>query len=138
MEINTNPFYESESGKIIGKSVQSVSNNSPQIKQTIMENGIIKNVGNVTNIQTWINTFKSPLVFFGVGKGVMSTSDGQIATWKEYDIGKSNNKSAVTYHGITFFDTNSTGKMSFLKIFIGLHVINVVGNKQFTKIWEWK
>lgn len=138
LEINTNPFYESESGKIIDQSVQSVSNNSPQIKQTIMENGIIKNVGNVTNIQTWVNTFKSPLVFFGVGKGVMSTNDGQIAIWKGYDIGKSNNKNAVTYHGITFFDTNSTGKMSFLKNLIGLHVTKVVGNKQFTKIWEWK
>jgi len=138
LEVDMYPFYESESGKIIGQSVQSVSNNSPQIKQTIMENGIIKNVGNVTNVQTWVNTFKSPMVFFGVGKGIMSTGDGQIATWKGYDIGKSSNNSAITYHGITFFDTNSTGKMSFLKNLIGLHMTKVSGNKQSTKIWEWK
>lgn len=137
LEINNNPFYESESGKIIGQSVQSVSNNSPQIKQTIMEDGIIKNIGNVTNVQTWVNTFKSPGIFFGTGKGVMTAEDGQIATWKGYDIGISNNKSTITYHGITFFDTNSTGKMSFLKNLIGLHMTKVVGNKQFTKIWEW-
>ena len=98
-----------------------------------MENGIIKNVGNVTNVQTWVNTFKSPLVFFGVGKGIMSTGDGQIATWKGYDIGKSNNNSAITYHGITFFDTNSTGKLSFLKNLIGLHMTKVSGTNNLQR-----
>jgi hypothetical protein len=37
-----------------------------------------------------------------------------------------------------FFNTNSTGKLGFLKDLVGLSSSEVNGNKQTTKVWEWK
>ena len=132
------PFYEANVGKVIGQRIASTATDSPEIEQSITESGTIKGVGNVTNLQTWKNTFRSPVIFYGIGQGIITTADGQMATWTGYDIGRSNNNGAIIYHGITFFDTSSTGKLAFLKNLVGLHTTEVDGNKQTTKIWEWK
>ncbi len=132
------PFYESDIGKVIGQRIISSSNGSPQIEQSIVESGVIKGVGNVTNLQTWIDTFKSSKIFYGSGQGIITTPDGQMATWIGYDIGRSNSNGIIIYHGITFFDTNSTGKLAFLKNIEGLHTTEVDGNRQMTKIWQWR
>ena len=138
--IATSPFYESKDGKIIGQRIVSTGNGTtPQIEVSVIENGTIKGVGNVTNLGTWTNTFKSPRINYGVGQGVITTADGQdMATWTGYGVGKSNIKGVITYHDIILFNTNSTGKLAFLKNLIGLHTSEVDGNKQTVKIWEWK
>ena len=69
----------------------------PKIEQSIIENGALKGVGNVTNIETWTNTFKSPTIVYGVGQGIITTSDGQdMATWTGYDIGRSTIKGVIS------------------------------------------
>jgi hypothetical protein len=139
LAIEASPFYEAKVGKITGQRVVSSTNGgSPQIEQSIIENGTIKGVGNVTNLQTWTNTLRSPKIYYGIGQGIITTADGQdMATWTGYDIGRSNIGGVITYHGITFFNTNSTGKLAFLKNLEGLHITEVEGNKQVTRIWEW-
>ncbi|MGA9844133.1 MAG: hypothetical protein WBQ25_17660 [Nitrososphaeraceae archaeon] len=138
--IATSPFYESKDGKIIGQRIVSTGNGTtPQIEVSVIENGTIKGVGNVTSLGTWTNTFRSPRINYGVGQGVITTADGQdMATWTGYGVGKSNIKGVMTYHDIIFFNTNSTGKLAFLKNLTGLHTSEVAGNKQTAKIWEWK
>jgi len=37
-----------------------------------------------------------------------------------------------------FFNTNSTGKLAFLKNLEGLHISEVDGNKRTDNIYEWK
>jgi hypothetical protein len=133
-----NPVCKSEVGKITGQRIVTTSNGIPQIEQSILEMGTIKGVGNVTNLQTWNDTFKSPGIFYGVGQGIMTSTDGQTANWIGYDIGRVNNNGVIIYHGITFFDTNSTGKLAFLKNLDGIHTTEVDCNNQTTKIWEWK
>ena len=138
--ITTSPFYESKDGKVIGQRIVSTGNGTtPQIEVSVIENGTIKGVGNVTNLGTWTNTFRSPRINYGFGQGVITTADGQdMATWTAYGVGKSNTNGVITYHDIIFFNTNSTGKLAFLKNLTGLHTSEVNGNKQTTKIWEWK
>jgi len=55
-----------------------------------------------------------------------------------YDIGRSNAKGIIIYHGITLLNTNSTGSLAFLKNIEGLYTTEVDGNKQTSKIWVWK
>lgn len=144
--IAASPFYESNAGKLIGQRVVSTANGiTSQIgyEYTTTENGIIKGVGNVTMLQTWTNTApeasRSPKIIYGVGQGVITTGDGQdMATWTGYGIGRSNVNGTITFHGINFFNTNSTGKLAFLKNLEGLNVSKVDGNKQTTRIYEWK
>jgi hypothetical protein len=138
--VASSPFYESKDGKVIGQRIVSTGNGTtPQIEVSVIENGTIKGVGNVTSLGTWTNTFRSPRINYGFGQGVITTADGQdMATWTAYGVGKSNTNGVITYHDIIFFNTNSTGKLAFLKNLTGLHTSVVDGNKQTTKIWEWK
>ena len=144
--IAASPFYESNAGKLIGQRVVSTANGiTSQIgyEYTTTENGTINGVGNVTMLQTWTNAApeasKSPKTIYGVGQGVITTADGQdMATWTGYGIGRSNVKGTIIFHGINFFNTNSTGKLAFLKNLEGLNISEVDGNKQTTRIYEWK
>jgi hypothetical protein len=138
--IAASPFYESNVSKLIGQRVVSTANGiTPQIETTYIENGTIKGVGNVRNLQTWTDTSRSPTIIYGVGQGVITTADGQdMATWIGYGIGRSNINGTITYHDIILFNTNSTGKLAFLKNLEGLHIAEADGNKRTTKIYEWK
>ena len=138
--IAASPFYESNVSKLIGQRVVSTANGiTPQIEYTNIENGTIKGVGNVTNLQTWTDTSRSPRIIYGVGQGVITTADGQdMATWIGYGIGRSNINGTITYHDIILFNTNSTGRLAFLKNIEGLHIAEADGNKRTTKIYEWK
>ena len=144
--IAASPFYESNVGKLIGQRVVSTANGiTPQIgyEYTTIENGTIKGVGNVTMLQTWTNAApeapRSPTIIYGIGQGVITTADGQdMATWIGYGIGRSNINGTITYHDIILFNTNSTGRLAFLKNTEGLHIAEADGNKRTTKIYEWK
>ena len=138
--IAASPFYESNVSKLIGQRVVSTANGiTPQIEYTNIETGTIKGVGNVTNLQTWTDTTRSPRIIYGVGQGVITTADGQdMATWIGYGIGRSNINGTTTYHDIILFNTNSTGRLAFLKNLEGLHIAEADGNKRTTKIYEWK
>ena len=138
--IAASPFYESNVSKLIGQRVVSTANGiTPQIEYTNIENGTIKGVGNVTNLQTWTDTSRSPRIIYGVGQGIITTADGQdMATWIGYGIGRSNINGTTTYHDIILFNTNSTGKLAFLKNLEGLSIASENGNKIIQKIYEWK
>ena len=138
--IAASPFYESNVSKLIGQRVVSTANGiTPQIEYTNIENGTIKGVGNVTNLQTWTDTSRSPRIIYGVGQGVITTADGQdMTTWIGYGIGRSNINGTITYHDIILFNTNSTGKLAFLKNLEGLSIASENGNKIIQKIYEWK
>ena len=138
--IAASPFYESNVSKLIGQRVVSTANGiTPQIEYTNIENGTIKGVGNVTNLQTWTDTSRFPGMNHDVGQGVITTADGQdMATWIGYGLGRSNINGTITYHDIILFNTNSTGKLAFLKNLEGLSIASENGNKIIQKIYEWK
>jgi hypothetical protein len=144
--IAVRPFYESNVSKPIGQRVVSTANGIPQIETTYIKNGTIKGVGNVTDLHTWTNTApvppatsRFPGMNHDVGQGVLTTADGQdMATWIGYGIGRSNINGTITYHDIILFNTNSTGRLAFLKNLEGLSIASDNGNKITQKIYEWK
>jgi hypothetical protein len=50
------------------------------------EDGFLNNVGNVTNNQTFLNTYFSDELLLGRGKGTIETTDGQNISWISSDI----------------------------------------------------
>jgi hypothetical protein len=145
--IAASPFYESNVSKPIGQRVVSTANGiTPQIETTYIKNGTINGVGNVTDLHTWTNTApvppdtsRFPGMNHDVGQGVITTADGQdMATWIGYGIGRSNINGTITYHDIILFNTNSTGRLAFLKNLEGLSIASDDGNKITQKIYEWK
>jgi hypothetical protein len=53
-----NPFYQAKITKVISHRVldNSTSKGLPQVELSTIQNGIIRGVGNVTNLATWTNT----------------------------------------------------------------------------------
>src|SRR5574341_294783 len=123
------PIYKTLNGKLVSERV--VSTNPIQVEQNIVESANLTNVGNVTNIQTWINTevFENGKRNFvgDVGKGMITTSSGEIATWEAHDSGTINGTDII-FHGIIFFHTSSSGKLSFLNNLTGLYVTQLKGD----------
>ena len=145
--IAASPFYESNVSKLIGQRVVSTANGiTPQIETTYIKNGTIKGVGNVRDLHTWTNTApvppatsRFPGMSHDVGQGVLTTADGQdMATWIGYGLGRSNINGTITYHDVILFNTNSTGRLAFLKNLEGLSIASENGNKIIQKIYEWK
>jgi hypothetical protein len=71
------------------------------------EHGILKTVGNVTNNQTFFNTYLSDHLLVGRGNGTIETSDGQRITWSSSDLGRLRDNQWVFYGVMLFNNTNS-------------------------------
>jgi len=135
--IAQSPFYESKVGKLIGLAISNSA--APQVQVSVVENGTMKGVGNVTNLETWWDTYKTPTIINALGRGILTTKDGQMATWTAHDVGRINlNTGVTTFNGIMFFNTNSTGSLAFLNNLAGLFITQTDSSMRTTKIWEWK
>ncbi len=137
--VPTNPqniLYETKEVKLIYQRVLNVIGN-PQIEDSVIEHGLLSGVGNVTDIETWLNTYRTSNIIYGEGKGIMISADGQMAPWIGYGVGQIQNNGTMLFKDIIFFSNNATGNMKFLDNVIGLYIAKVEGNNQTTKIFKW-
>ena len=67
-----------------------VLSNTPTLvtEESFLEKAIMKNIGNVTNRMTFINTYDAQsTIIQGRGNGTIETEDGQSIGWISSDIG---------------------------------------------------
>jgi hypothetical protein len=83
------------------------------------EHGILKGTGNLTNNQTFFNTYLSDDLIIGRGNGTMEISDGQKITWISSDLGKLRGNQWV-YYGVMLFNNTSSESFSLLNNSIAL------------------
>jgi hypothetical protein len=91
------------------------------------DQGFLKGVGNVTNNQTYIDTYLSDKLVQSTGNGTFETSDGQSIAWISSAIGKPVDDRWVFY-GIRLFNNTQSELLSLLNNSIGLSK-NVLGNE---------
>lgn len=84
-----------------------------------IEYGFLKGVGNITNNQTFIDTFYPNKTTVGRGNGTFETIDGQKITWISSDIGRITDNQMVFY-GTMLFNTTHSKSLSILNNTIGL------------------
>jgi hypothetical protein len=132
------PFFEDMGSKVTGTRV--ISTDPVQTEDSSVANVTIRGVGNVTDTGTFITTHKPGGVTTSEGQGIISTADGEIATYTAQDLGFTNETGYTTYRGIQIFATNSIGKMAFMDNLVGLYVYenDTEGDRISGKIWEWK
>lgn len=100
--------------------------------------GTLKGVA-VTETLTFVSGPTSKGVIHGLGKGVVNTKDGQIATFTGEGIGRFDSAGVLKWRGALFFHTNSEGSLQFLDNMVGVFESNVDALGNFTdRIWEWK
>jgi hypothetical protein len=83
------------------------------------ENGFLNNVGNVTNSQTFLNTYLSDELALGRGNGTIETTDGQNITWISSDLGRLIDNQWIFY-GLMLFNNTHSESLSLLNNSIGL------------------
>ena len=91
------------------------------------DQGFLKGVGNVTNNQTYIDTYLSDKLVQSTGNGTFETPDGQSIAWISSGIGKPVDDRWVFY-GIRLFNNTQSESLSLLNNSIGL-VKATVGNE---------
>jgi hypothetical protein len=97
------------------------------------EQGFLKNVGNVTNNQTFLNTYLSDELLIGRSNGTIETPDGQKITWRSSDLGRMMDGQWVFY-GIMLFNSTDSESLSLLNNSIGLSR-STTGLNQPEYIW---
>jgi hypothetical protein len=83
------------------------------------EQGFLKGVGNVTNNETFIDTYLSDELIQGRGNGTFETPDGQSIAWISSAIGRPVDGRWVFY-GIILFNNTQSESLSLLNNSIGL------------------
>jgi hypothetical protein len=133
------PFFVDRGSKDTGTRVLSITG-PIQTEDSYIANVTIKDVGNATDTGTFITTYEPNGITTSIGQGIITSFDGEIATYTAKDLGVTNEKGEIIYHGIQIFSTNSTGKLSFMDNLVGLYVYedNPDGSRKSGKIWEWK
>jgi hypothetical protein len=137
------PIYKEISRQTSNSIVLNVEGGGSLIKtqDSYTATGILKDIGNVTDKSTFITTYQSDSgnTSTSTGNGIITTKDGEIATYTGQDLGITDKNGTDTYHGIIIFQTDSDGKLAFLDNLIGLYEYKSWSDgKKSGIIWEWK
>jgi len=112
------PVYQAYSGTFLG--TKNLSSGLPIISEDrVIEKAIVKNVGNVTNNMTFINTHLSDGTIQSAAQGVITSEDGQNISWISSDIGIINDHGEL-FHGIVQFDITNSSSFAFLNNATGI------------------
>ncbi len=99
----------------------------PMTETYYTDQGFLKGVGNVTNNQTYRDTYLSDKLVQSTGNGTFETPDGQSIAWIYSGIGQPIDDHWVFY-GIRLFNNTQSESLSLLNNSIGLSK-NVLGNE---------
>jgi hypothetical protein len=99
-----------------------------------VEDGFLQNVGNVTNNQTYENTYLSDGLTVGKGKGTIKTEAGQKINWVSSDLGTFIDNQRLFY-GIILFKNTYYEPLSILNNSIGVYKSTPEAHRT---IWLWE
>jgi hypothetical protein len=137
-----NPFLE-EKGKVIVQRVTGITNGLPRIETSFSANDTIngniaaRELGSYVTVPR-LNSGNSNILS-GEGQGVITTKDGEMATWTGQGIGHFTSDGKIVFRGSLFFTTTSNGKLAFLNNMVGIfqYQTDTSGNTS-AKVWGWK
>ena len=142
------PFYK-ERTKSTGIRVIDVIN-GPRVEVSFSGNGTIRDSINVTDIGTIWTIPTSDGMIYSEGQGVLTTQDGEMATYTQQSVGQITPQGKVIFHGSMLFKTLpsssslpppslTTGKLAFLNNMLGIYNYesDIAGNA-VKQVWEWQ
>jgi hypothetical protein len=92
------PLYHSNNAKMTALRVIDVE--VPRTEMSIMEKGSMLGIGNVTNVGTFIATYKTNRIIFGDGEGIITVGNGisgnDTIGWTSHDIGRINSDAVIS------------------------------------------
>jgi hypothetical protein len=108
----TDVVYHANTSEFLGS--KNISLTPYRIKeQHYFDEGFLNNVGNVTNSQTFLNTYLSDDLLLGRGNGTIETTNGQNISWISSDIGRLIDNQ-WTFYGLMLFNNAHSELLSLL------------------------
>ena len=93
----------------------------------------------VTGILTFVGTPRGIGVLHALGRGIIMTKDGGMATYTGEGVGRIADGGEINWRGSVFYRASSTGKLAFLDNLVGLFETLIDSEGNFSeKAWEWK
>lgn len=105
-------------------------------EERYLEHGTMKDVGNVTNNQTYYNTYLSDELLTGRGNGTISVSDADKIAWVSSDLGRKVGDKWLFY-GVILFNSTDSDSLSFLNNGIALSKSST-SPTDFDYVWLFK
>jgi hypothetical protein len=120
-----------EKGKVTGQ--KEIGPNRTQI--TFTSNGTMNGNVEVTNIGEYVSVSKGNSLVYDQGQAVIKTKDGsEMANYTFIEVGN-----GTAYLGASAYNTNSTGKLSFLNNILIIYKIEADESGNFAGThWHWK
>jgi hypothetical protein len=112
----------------------------PKVEVSFSGNGTIRDSINVTNIGTIWTLPTSGGMIYSEGQGLLTTQQGEMATYTQQAIGQITPEGRVVFHGSMFFKTLSpTGQLASLDNQMGIYNYesDIAGNA-LRQVWEWQ
>jgi hypothetical protein len=142
--IDNEPFYRATDSNITNIETVEASPSTVIQKVSFVEKALMRDIGNVTNTGTFVENINDNGTQHGIGKGIITTENGDMISWNAYDIGLTvngngndtaglNAEETATFRGIIFLQTNSENLSSMNNV-AGLYVNDENGRQ----IWEWR
>ena len=110
-------YHDNTSGFLGSKNISSTPYRITE--QHYLDQGLLNNAVNVTNRQTYLNTYLSNDLLVGKGNGTIATTDGQNISWISSGLGKLIDNQWVFY-GVMLFNNTHSESLSLLNNSIGL------------------
>lgn len=131
------PLYQETNHTRVGS--VTVNADPMQTQDSFNATGILNDIGNITDLGTFVTTHLDKSNSTSIGKGNFTTIDGEIANYTGHDVGKTDDSGIETYKGIQIFESNPEGRLGFLDNVIGLYVYKYWPNGTASGIiWDWK
>jgi hypothetical protein len=86
-KIDNEPFYQAIGGNITNVETVEVSPSVVVQKVSFVEKALMGNIGDVTNTRTYVENIHHNGTQLGIGKGIITTGNGDIISWNPYDLG---------------------------------------------------
>ena len=105
-------------GKFTGQRVLDAE--GPKMETTFSGNAKYRGTDG-TEIGTYCTIYRPEGVLYGEGQGIITSKEGEIATWTGSGIGRFTGQGKIRFHGPLFYRTLSTGKLAFLNNLVGVY-----------------
>jgi len=110
----------------------------PEVEISFQANGVLQGV-QTSNIGTYVATVRPDGSLFGSGQGMLTTPDGEAATWTGQGIGRRTvGGTATAWRGAIFYQTQCE-RLSALNGMAVVFEFDVdERGKTQVKVWEWR
>ena len=124
-------------GRVSSRRVLPNPDGGPKMETSFEAGGELLGVGE-TETGTYWSVFRPDGTIFGEGQGIVSSPEGDLATWVGQGVGALKEGGGVSYRGAIYYQSSSPrwSRLNSLAV-VFEYEVDAEGNTR-SQLWEWK